>query len=57
LLTEYRKAPDVTRRRIYLEQMQAVFPALQKKIIVDDSLKGILQTLPLVTPESTPSTH
>ena len=39
LLTEYRKAPEVTRRRIYLEQMQAFCPALQKKIIVDDSLK------------------
>ena len=49
--------PDVTRRRIYLEQMQAILPALQKKVIVDDSLKNILQTLPLTTPESTPSTR
>src|SRR2546428_4156175 len=57
LLSEYRKAPDVTRRRIYLEQMQAILPALQKKVIVDDSLKNILQTLPLTTPESTPSTR
>src|SRR6476619_2844412 len=57
LLTEYRKAPDVTRRRIYLEQMQAILPALQQKVIVDDSLKNILQTLPLTTPESTPSTR
>src|SRR5207249_1096208 len=52
LLAEYRKAPDITRRRIYLEQMQALLPALQKKVIVDDSLKNILQTLPLTTPES-----
>src|SRR6266542_3326450 len=57
LLSEYRKAPDVTRRRIYLEQMQAILPALQKKVIVDDSLKNILQTLPLTTPESTQSTR
>src|SRR5437588_2895297 len=57
LLTEYRKAPDVTRRRIYLEQMQALLPALQKKVIVDDSLKNILQTLPLTTPESTHPTR
>src|SRR5437588_3872276 len=57
LLTEYRKAPDVTRRRIYLEQMQAILPALQKKVIVDDSLKNILQTLPLTTPESSQSTR
>ncbi len=57
LLSEYRKAPEVTRRRIYLEQMQAILPALQKKVIVDDSLKNILQTLPLTTPESTHSTR
>src|SRR5881398_3460412 len=57
LLSEYRKAPDVTRRRIYLEQMQAILPALQKKVIVDESLKNILQTLPLTTPESTHSTR
>src|SRR5256884_3215368 len=57
LLTEYRKTPDVTRRRIYLEQMQAILPALQKKVIVDDSLKNILPTLPLTNPESTPSTR
>ena len=47
LLTEYRKAPEITRRRLYLEAMQAILPSLQKKIIIDDSLKNILQTLPL----------
>jgi modulator of FtsH protease HflK len=40
----------VTRRRLYLEAMQAILPSLQKKIIVDDSLKNILQTLPLQGP-------
>src|SRR5881227_3946831 len=50
LLAEYRKAPEVTRRRLYLEAMQAILPNLQKKIIVDDSLKNILQTLPLQMP-------
>jgi membrane protease subunit HflK len=53
LLTEYRKAPEITRRRLYLEAMQAILPSLQKKIIIDDSLKSILQTLPLTTPERT----
>ena len=47
LLAEYRKAPEATRRRLYLESMEAIMPALQKKVIVDDSIKGILQTLPL----------
>jgi modulator of FtsH protease HflK len=51
LLTEYRKAPDITRRRLYLEAMQAILPNLQKKVIVDDSLKSILQTLSLTAPE------
>jgi membrane protease subunit HflK len=51
LLTEYRKAPDVTRHRLYFEAMQALLPSLQKKVIVDDSLKGILQTLPLLPNE------
>src|SRR5713101_7354577 len=51
LLAEYRKAPEATRRRLYLEAMQAIFPNLQKKIIVDDSLKNILQTLPLLPTE------
>lgn len=47
LLAEYAKAPDVTRRRLYLEAMESILPALEKKVIVDDSIKGILQTLPL----------
>ncbi len=51
LVTEYRKAPEVTRRRLYFEAMQALLPTLQKKVIVDDSLKGVLQTLPLLGSE------
>jgi modulator of FtsH protease HflK len=55
LLAEYRKAPDITRRRLYLEAMQAILPSLQKKVIVDDSLKGVLQTLPLLPSEQSRS--
>jgi membrane protease subunit HflK len=51
LLAEYRKAPEATRRRLYLEAMQAIWPSLQKKIIVDDSLKNVLSTLPLAPAE------
>src|SRR5256885_896887 len=39
LLAEYAKAPEVTRRRLYLESMEAILPSLQRKVIVDDSLK------------------
>jgi hypothetical protein len=35
--------------------MLAIMPSLQKKIIVDDSLKNILQTLPLQVPGETRS--
>jgi hypothetical protein len=31
--------------------MEAIFPSLEKKIIVDDSIKGVLQTLPLAPNE------
>lgn len=36
LLTEYKKAPEVTRRRIYVETLQAVMPGVRAKIIVDE---------------------
>ncbi len=53
LLTEYAKAPEITRRRLYFESMQSILPALERKIVVDESVKGILQTLPL-QPEPKP---
>jgi modulator of FtsH protease HflK len=47
LLNEYVKAPEVTRKRIYLETMQEVLPRVQRKIIVDSHAKGILPLLNL----------
>jgi membrane protease subunit HflK len=47
LLAEYTKAPEVTRRRIYIETMQAVLPAIQSKIIVDDKTRNFLPLLNL----------
>ncbi|MFT5447412.1 MAG: membrane protease subunit HflK [Gammaproteobacteria bacterium] len=47
LLTEYTKAPEVTRRRIYIETLQEVMPALKSKIIVDAKMQGILPLLNL----------
>ena len=43
----YRKAPDVTRTRMYLETMTEVLPQVESKIIVDDDLKGVLPLLNL----------
>lgn len=47
VLAEYIKAPEVTRRRIYLETMQEVLPRIKSKIIVDDDVKGLLPLLNL----------
>jgi membrane protease subunit HflK len=42
LLAEYLKAPDVTRRRIYLETMTEILPQLGKLVILDEDTKGLL---------------
>lgn len=47
LLAQYVKAPEVTRRRIYIETLQDVMPAVRSKIIVDDRARGVLPLLNL----------
>lgn len=44
---EYRKAPEVTRQRLYLETLSQVLPAAGKKLIFDERAKGILPLFPL----------
>ncbi|MBI2167284.1 MAG: FtsH protease activity modulator HflK [Candidatus Omnitrophica bacterium] len=43
----YRQAPEVTRRRLYLETLREVLPGLKEKILIDESQKGILPFLNL----------
>jgi len=43
----YARAPEVTRRRIYLETMSRLMPQIQSKVILDNDLKGLLPLLPL----------
>jgi membrane protease subunit HflK len=45
LYTEYIKAPEVTRRRIYLETMNKVLPLLGNKIITDKNGNNVLPLL------------
>ncbi len=54
---EYKLAPEVSRKRIYLETMESIFGGMDK-IIIDDSAKGagVLPYLPLDTLRTTPST-
>jgi modulator of FtsH protease HflK len=47
LLAEYVKAPEVTRRRIYIETLQEVMPAIRSKIIIDQQTRNILPFLNL----------
>ena len=47
LLKAYEKAKDVTKKRLYLENMNAVFKKAGKKYIVDPRQKGILPLLNL----------
>ena len=47
LLAEYSKAPEVTRRRIYIETMQDVMPRIRSKIVIDEQARSILPLLNL----------
>ena len=49
VFTEYQKAPEVTRQRIYIETMRQVLPTLGRKIIIDDDASQILPLLQLNT--------
>ncbi len=42
---EYARAPEVTRTRIYLETMTEVLPKAGKKVLMDESAKGVMPLL------------
>ena len=44
---EYRKAPKVTKKRIYLETLRELLPRLKKKVILDEKARGVLPLLQL----------
>jgi modulator of FtsH protease HflK len=43
----YRRAPDVTRRRLHLETMERVLPRMGGKLLLDGDARGIVPLLPL----------
>ncbi|HCP44413.1 MAG TPA: FtsH protease activity modulator HflK, partial [Deltaproteobacteria bacterium] len=47
LLEAYKRAPEVTRKRIYLETMADVFPKVRKKVVLDEGVDGVLPMLDL----------
>lgn len=47
LVEEYKRAPEVTKRRLHLEAMQRVLPASGQRLILDEDAKGVLPLLSL----------
>ncbi len=47
LLEAYRKAPAVTRRRIYLETLQEILQSVKRTLVLDKDLKGLIPLLSL----------
>jgi len=47
LFEAYRRAPEVTRKRIYLETMSELLPKVQNKVVVDGDLRSVLPLLDL----------
>ena len=50
----YQRAPEVTRRRMYLETMAIIYPKVKRKVVLDESLKGVLPLLSLGQTEVKP---
>lgn len=55
LLTEYQKAPEVTKKRIYLETMGEILPYVPGKIILDDKASSFLPLMNLRQPAAAPA--
>lgn len=47
LYEAYRRAPEVTRRRLYLETMLELLPQVRNKIVIDQDIDGLLPLLNL----------
>ena len=47
IYAEYRKAPQVTRSRMYLEMLNDVLPRVGKKVIIDEDAAGVIPLLNL----------
>ena len=50
-LEQYKKAPEVTRSRLYLETMEQVLSQVGQKIVIDESIRSMLPLLNLDDPQ------
>ncbi len=51
ILKEYKNAPEVTRRRMYLETMQVIMPQVASVFVIDEDQKSPLPLLNLAAPQ------
>ena len=56
VLDEYRKAPEVTRRRLYLETMQGIYGNTNKILMGSEGAQDVVPYLPLNTLQNKPAT-
>ncbi|MEF3168612.1 MAG: FtsH protease activity modulator HflK [Deltaproteobacteria bacterium] len=54
LYKAYQKAPEVTRKRLYIETIEAVFPRVNRTVVMDESARNLLPLLNLDTVEVKP---
>ena len=47
IYSEYKNAPDITEKRLYLETMEKILPRMQKYIVETDGSGGLLNILNL----------
>jgi modulator of FtsH protease HflK len=55
ILKEYKNAPDVTRKRMYLETMQGIMPTVQSVYVIDKNQQGPLPLLNITGSKDFPS--
>ena len=55
ILKEYKNAPDVTRKRMYLETMQGIIPTVQSVYVIDKNQQGPLPLLNISGSKDLPS--
>ena len=47
VLKEYKKAPDITKKRLYIEKMESILSDVPNKMLIDSNIDGILPFLNL----------
>lgn len=54
LYAEYSKAPEVTRKRLYLETLEEILPQVGGKVVIDEQVQGLVPLLGLGSARSIP---